>query len=511
MTTATSTAPPTDETRPVEPPTNDASPPLWVWTRPATAELVALGVLCLIVLIVGIVMVSQGAPLGHDESVYALRARYYAGQAQEMAWAAYRAEGLPLMAAPLVALGGSEPHMRMLVVVFTVLCVVLTWAVTRLLFNPRAGVIAAALVAVSPGLVKFSWMVLLDIPATAFGLAAALVLALAARGPRLEWFALWAVPLAIAGAATRYGAPLVIAAGMTGIGLARWRPLLRDWPRTLAVAGGSVAGMAAVLFVPWVTNSSSSPYVAFAGRQVDKGINATASYTSFVTLLDETFGFVVGGAIVLGIGAALVRHLPMESMLAATFATVALVVGMNLSLAEMFGQYLMPLIPFAAMLAGAGLASIAVTPTLTAIVVVALVGAGFLPAYRSAQESVDTTTDYFNVLRETGRSIDAATDDGECIVLTSYSPQVGWYSNCNARNFNRLDEGVDLQQWESELDGRFVVSAEAPWYVVFMERGKRQPEELVAGIRERYGPANIVGEPGAGSRQSGEIFRLDPP
>lgn len=161
-----------------------SAPDDWSWEPVGTTERVVLLVVCLAVAVAGVLLIAQGAPLGHDESVYALRARYYAGDLPAMAWADYRAEGLAVLAAPLVALGGTEPEIRGLVLAFAVALVVLTWALARLLFRPGTGLVAAALVAATPAMLVFGWQVLLDVPAAAFGLAAVHGCGGSRRGPR---------------------------------------------------------------------------------------------------------------------------------------------------------------------------------------------------------------------------------------------------------------------------------------------------------------------------------------
>lgn len=487
----------------------------WSWDPVPPSEWLVLAGTCLVLVVAGLLLIAQGAPLGHDESVYALRARYYAGDLPAFAWADYRAEGLPLLATPLVMLGGTEPEIRGLVLGFAVLLVLLTWALGRLLFESGTGLVAAALVAISPATLIFGWQVLLDVPAAAFGLAATLVLALAARGPRLRWFVLWAAPLAAAGAAVRYGAPLVVAAGMTGIGVARWRTLLADWVRTVVVAGTTVAAMAVVLFVPAVTNSGSPPYLAFRGRQVAKELSATASYDTFAGLLDDTFGLVVGGLVVLGVVTVVVvavtgRRRPSGSIVAMAIAAGGFVVGLNASLAELDANYLVPLVPFAAILGGAGLANLLAARVAATVVAGLVVVVGLLPAWSSAQDSVDSADRAHGVIREIGRELDRRTDQ-PCLVMSSYSPQIGWYGGCPTLIFLDPDAPLDMEEQFEIAHRRFDLPANTPALVVVVEEGKRQPDDTsIDALLDRGTLLFEVGDLADGSRQYAEVIEVDP-
>lgn len=474
-------------------------------------ELWLLGAICVLLLALGLVLIGQGAPLGHDESVYALRARYWAGQAQDVAWNDYRAEGLPFLSAPLIMVGGSEPELRAVVLVSAVVMVVLTWALARLLFDERTGIIAGALVAATPATLVYGWQIALDVPSATLGLAATLVFAGAARGERVRWWAAWAIPLAIAAVYVRYGAPLVVAAGMTGVAVARWRVVLRDWLRVLVVAVGALGGMAAVLLVPSLTNSSRAPGLAFRSRQINKEIGAFESYADFAGVLDDVFGPVVGVLLIVGVvvGILRIRRLPAPSMAGMGAATLLFVVGLNFSLAQMFAQYLVPLVPFISIVAAAGLGLLWTTRSgVTAISALLLVG--IVPTWLTAKAEVDKFHEWYGVIRHVSRELDEMTQ-GPCLVVTSYSPQVGWYSQCPAYGFTTpMREGGLTRSAVLSHAQRFVPSG-TDAYVMLFNNGKRQPSEEGLADLHSYARSTLeFGDPEEGQRQWGQIMDVGP-
>lgn len=495
----------------IDPAAAEITPSKWSWPPLQRRELIVLASACLLLLALGLLLIAEGAPLGHDESVYALRARYWAGQAQDVAWNAYRAEGLPFLSAPLMMVGGSEPELRAVVLAFGVLMVVLVWALARLLFDETTGLIAAALVAVTPATLAYSWQIALDVPSATLGLAATLVFAAAIRGERIRWWAAGAIPLAIAAVYVRYGAPLVVAAGMVGVAVARWPVVWRDWLRALLLAVGTLGGMAAVLLVPPLTNSDRAPGLAFRTRQVNKEIGAFESYGDFAGVLDDVFGPIVGLLVVVGLVAALVRarHIDRASLAGMAVAGLLFIVGLNFSLAQVFAQYVVPLVPFVAIAAAAGLGAL-VTTRAGAVAVAVVLVAAVVPMWSDAKADVDSFQDRYGVIRYVARELDAVAE-GDCIVITSYSPQVGWYSGCPAYGFtpDMRQDGLDRSVLLSHAP-RFVPSG-TDAYAVLFNRGKRQPtEEGVADMHSYARSTMEFGDVDRGNRQWGQIIHLGP-
>ncbi len=273
----------------------------------------------------------------------------------------------------------------------------------------------------------------------------------------------------------------------------RWKNALQ----LIGVAALTAAAMAFVLIVPWATGSVVSPLKAQQVRQAGKSIGALASYGDIADLAwpngsrtDEVLtwpGLVIFG---IGLSLALCSAIAVRER-TAVFGLVSSAVWMvltNLSLAQMFGQYLGMVFPYVSLAAGSGLvwgirvlrdrmggeAHIVVAATVVALGVLATVNA-YDEVVRKHERQISSHQD----IREIGFAIDRHYD-GECGVITSYSPQVGWYSGCQVVTFGRA-----VGDLEKNLPGRVIMldSVSGPdraVAVVIVDRGKRQPkgEEL---------------------------------
>jgi hypothetical protein len=148
----------------------------------------------LVYLVVVLLSVRRGPPLGWDESVYALRAGDFAdGVAPLGYWDDYRAPGLPWLGHLWWIEGREAVMLRLLVAGFGLGLVGVTWLLTRHLFGRRAGLVAAAGVAVTPPLLLAATQVWPDVPGAAVGLLAIVV----RPPPRAPWWIVSVVLVAV--------------------------------------------------------------------------------------------------------------------------------------------------------------------------------------------------------------------------------------------------------------------------------------------------------------------------
>jgi len=454
----------------------------------ATLAIVVASFIC-----IGLWLITTGPPLGHDESVYALRARYFAGEpAEGTYWADYRAPGLPAMLRLAYVIRPSDAALRNVPLVLAALLIVLTWVWGRHLFGRAAGILAAALLAFTPGFMRYAWQILLDIPGAAFSLAAIVVFTLASSGDRLRSWVLLAIPFAGAATAVRYGAPVFVCAGIAAVALTRWRSLRsRPW-LALAAIGGSVIGMLAVLTVPVLTGSDRAPWIAFRDFRVKKGNPLGGGLRDFAevgpALLGRFVGWIVAAGLVLCAVGAARRWLDRRALVTAFTTLTLVVIGLGMTLGQGVGNYLAPaLVPLMILAAGGLTAGLARVPPPVSVAAVA----GFLviaPALASDEGSRATGSLHraFDGLRRAAtRTAERVPDD--CVVFTSFTPQVGWYSRCTAIGF----APPMYASHQNPPDGESLVR---DWLVtwVWPRVGDRSPAFLLQVIGGKRSPIDPV-------------------
>lgn len=490
------------------------------WTRPARWEWFGLAAVVGLFLAIGASLVLERAPLGHDEAVYALRARYFAGDHWGVGyWNDYRAPGLPLLMRLVWPLGATDSYLRLVVLLIGVAGIGVTWYWARGWFGPRAALLAAGLLSVMSWYVLAGFRIFVDAPGAAFGVATVAVFALSIGPERVSRWALLAVPLAAVATLNRYGAPTLIAGGLGVVALAHWRQVLRSWRLVGVVASSTAVVVGAILLVPGVTGSDQAPLRAFRDRQVAKGIGAFESYGDFNGHWPDVVGWPVRWVVVAGLLLTLVALVKGEGELRLRVAAVlgvlvASYVLLNAGLAQGFPQYLVPLLPFVAIATAAGLAPFLDRwrlAVLLPVVAVLLLWSAWsaLEAGREAADEQRVFTRLEDASSEIGRR-----SEGDCVVLTSYAPQVGWYSGCATTLLPRFGPGdVELRQSVSRrlwtaMGGD--VAPDAPVYWLLAERGKRPPDpEVEAALRDMTQAIELtVGTPGDGTLQFVEVGYL---
>lgn len=453
-------------------------------------EIVALAGVLLVFVVLGLRLALTGVPLGSDEAVYALRARHFLqGVDPGVYWRDLRAPGLPLLLTPVLGAGGGVGEMRAAVLCMGAAGIVLTWALGRRWSSPIVGVLGAGALAVTPVYIVSSAQLTPDVPGAVAGVAA--VLLYHESLVRQRWLAWPAVAVGVVATAVRYGAPMSLAAGFGLVALAHWGIVRRRlWHETL-VALVLAAAIAVIQFVPAVTGADRAPFLDNEELNSEKYVPLQA-FRDFGEQLPPALGTVV--LIVCLVGAcgllvALSRRAP-EAPGAALATGIGLVTFLFLAVSLNHGEprYLVPVVPFLLLgLVGGFTVLIRSGPTAAALTG-ALVVAGALVA---APLSAST----MNRLAKVGPMRQAAVEVGErtygdCWIITSYVPEVQWYSGCETTPF-QSPAPASLRE---HMEG---MSADQPVYALFGTQGKRQPEgpDLEAYMSMLDGPVLETGDP----------------
>ena len=120
-------------------------------------------------------------------------------------------------------------------------------------------------------------------------------------------------------------------------------------------------------------------------------------------------------------------------------------------------------------------------------------------AVAHAGTEVDKLDDRFGDLRVVARAVDDVTGYEDCGVITSYIPQVAWYTECVTRRF----ETVPV------LTSPFFTEPQAD-YLLLLSGGKRQPDgdSLTAYLAETDGVFAESGDPNAGNLEYAVVYSV---
>ncbi len=474
-------------------------------SRPSRRELLALLAILAVSGLVAAKFVAAGAPLGHDEAVYALKSRQMKlGGTSAWYWNDYRSPGLPLLLQLTWLVRGTEPFLRMSVWAFGSLGVILTWLIGRSLFDSRAGLLGAAGLSLASPWLASSTSIWPDVPGAVLGMAAITIVLFATDGDRVSWWALAAAPFAVAAVLVRYGALVPMGIGGLAILIWRWPMLRRGWPQLLSLASIIAAGSLLILMVPGVTGAATSPLSSINTLKAASDFPITQGIRDYIRQADFVAGGYVGLFLILGLVLAVLYAKKDPGLRASAVFVFSLTGATALVLVLILHgeyRYLAPVFPFAWILGGMGLAEASRRIPRETAMAVAVVLAILLPinALSHGDLEADKNDERFGDLRLVATAIDAEHGYEECGVITSYIPQVAWYSECVIRRF----ETVPV------LTSPFFVEPQAD-YLLLVTGGKRQPqgESLDAYLGTTDEVFVESGNPEAGNLEYAVVYTL---
>lgn len=457
-------------------------------------EIVALLAILGVAAFLALDAILEGAPFGHDESVYAVMARtMFEGASRPSVFADYRAPGLPALLQPMWLIRADEPALRSYLVLFGLVGIVLTWLIGRYLFGRRVGLVAAAGLALTNTWVVASTHVWPDVPGATLGLIAIAILLFGSSGDRLSPWVLLAVPVVVLATVVRFGAPIPIL--VAGLSIAGWRRhvVFNSKPLFVTLVAFAGAGVVTVLATK-VLQGTRTPLDALTDFSPAGDNSITASIVGYAKAFGKAVDEPPMLALFLGTSHALItrwrRPDQREFRLIAAIAVGTAVLLMIVLHAEL--RYLAPVIPLWWMIAAVGITDIASRIDRTSVV---MGGAVFVLAAAVTQTVIseaDATQfrAWFNPLREIATATDWPDD---CDIATSYSPQVQWYTECDANGF--LEQDNPIRQGAT--------------HVFVLLEGKRQPENLGPYLSENGTLIATEGEPWEGRLVYIEIWELD--
>ncbi len=421
-----------------------------------------------------------GGPLGHDESTYALKARAWREGTPTTGYGVHRPVGMAGVAWVVLGFADAEGGLRMLAAAVSVLTIVLVWRAGRALLSPGAALLAAALLVEAPSFLRRAAEFLNDIATTAL---VVLIIYLLWRHfeerATNRWEVVLVAPLAAAAFYLRYGVVSTYLVVLLVGGVV--------WRKKIAASIGPLLITAAGLVLLIV------PHVVYA-------IGTTGSPVGILTAATSTAGRAYFGEGLV----TYVRWLPIELagpllgpvVAVGALATIAALVGRNKGESRRRRTILL--------LGGIGAGHLALTGLFVhaeqryvflSIALLGLVGAQAILDGGARLEAtmrrttgiaalallllltaVDVTRAHTNlrdvaadrvVIEDAGEAI-AEAADADCLVMTSYLPQVTWYSSCATTAF-------DLESVPRPLVEGLAITD----FLLFFDNGKRQPEGRV--------------------------------
>ncbi|MEX0699410.1 MAG: hypothetical protein WD354_06715, partial [Acidimicrobiia bacterium] len=453
-------------------------------------------------------LIVDGGPFGHDESAYALKAQSWLSGTPDSGWGLHRGLGLSWYAYPILQAGGAETGLRTIGVLGTIGLALAVWRLGSLSSGARIGGISALVLIASPSLLRRGTEFLSDIPS-----AALLVLTVAILWKQLEMRGqaslrlLWVAPIALAAFYIRYQSILSLVM-IALVAAAIWWKQLKDNLTPLFLLGGiGVLGLIPhFIFAyratgsPWgvITGTTGGAVRAYFGEGLVDYVLlsrwALAGYVG-IPLLVLAFWW----------SAKVWRQGNKESRLARVLIIPALlqilILGVLSHGEPRFVFFPISLITIAGV-NGAVLLSRRLRPAkqhaLVAVGLLLLIG-GIAASTGSVRRSVEGRSLNNESVMVASELIEDRLDAAPCGVLTSYLPQVTFYSGCETRGFAPGASAIQLLG-SLEPDERFMI---------LVENGKRQPTgELLTELR-----GSTVGVPILvdGETVDAEIFRFPAP
>ncbi len=425
------------------------------WLLVVAASVVAFGVWFLGAL--------GDAPLGWDESVYALRGRAHLDATAPLTgWGLHRPPGLPVLSALIQLVAGSDAAVRLVGLVGAIVT-----AVASLTLVPRArrspvAALAVAAVLTTPVLTRGIATGLSGVPSLALLLAGTALWASEVRDDdhvRASRMIAGGLVLGLA-FLVRYGVllPVVVSAlaPMTARGVA--------FPRRMLVAVG--AGLVGIGHAVWSIDQTGTPTGVLSNA---RRIAGTADPGATITaILEQLTSALIGWPALVIVVTALVvvaaRRARLDlvdvTLLVMAVAAFAASITSDEYEARFFVVPVTMLTLVAASIVGEAVcqhlatrAAVLGTATLSAVLIV--LGALIAPT------SLDPR---FADLREAARLIATEVEGAPCVVGSSRVPQVTWWSGCEVRPPS--DVGVDAWLIESPWNPDVIGTNVAPDRVI---------------------------------------------
>lgn len=425
-----------------------------------------------IALAIGLAIVLATGPLGHDESVYALKARSWLEGTPATGWEIYRPIGVSIIGWVVLQFSASEVAFRSAAIALSIATVATMWFTGRIMFTTSAAWIGTAVFVASASYLRRATEFLNDLAAAGFLIATMLAIWYYFERRPQSWWLVAAAPLAASAYYMRYGSAL----GLAVIGLFTvivWGPnLLRSWRQIITTAAATLALLAPHFVYALDQTGSITGIFRSASTSVGGGGGGLGHYVEW---LPRHLAGRLGAAVMLAAAiytvVVIVRAVrsSSDSDIRPEARTVAFLTGVAITLTIALGLFThgeprFVFMPLMAILLVGGQALVGVasrlqrTPKLVLASMLAIsIAVFFSGSIVRMSQGMDRITGQRDVIVGAADAVRNDVGGGDCVIRSSYVPQLTWYAVCSTYTFSQPAPAVD------------------PAYLIVFENGKRQP------------------------------------
>ncbi|MGI9529421.1 MAG: ArnT family glycosyltransferase [Acidimicrobiia bacterium] len=424
-----------------------------------------------IALIAGLLVVLPSGPFGHDESIYALKAREWIADTPATGWAEYRPIGMSVVGWVVLQFSSSEVWFRVAAVVLSTATIITMWVSGRVMFSRATATVGAAVFMSTESFLRRATEFLNDVIAAGLMLAAMTVIWVHFERSPTRWWLVAAAPLGVGAYYMRYGSALGLVIIAVVSAAIWWRYLVSAWKQIGVTAAATV-----LLLVPHFIQSrelTGSVLGIFESARTSVG-GGGDGLADYIRWLPGRLAGPVGTALLamglLYAAVVIIAAVRARSDLAREARTVGFTTATALLLAVALGAFTHgePRFLFLPLMLALLTGSRAITlvwmmlrrPPRIAIAVAAglVLAIGFTAGTLHMGRGIDGITNSRDVLVDASNAAKEAAAARTCEVRSSYIPQITWYAECSTYGFTS-----PLPQLR-------------PAFLMLFENGKRQPD-----------------------------------
>jgi hypothetical protein len=451
-------------------------------------------------------LVLDGGGLNHDESAYALKARHWVEGTTETGWNLHRGIAMSAYGYVVFEAGGDESELRLFGLVAIVGFVVATWVLGNKLGGKWVGPLSAIALMSSPHLLRRSTEYLSDVPSSALLLASMVVVwKQFAERERPGYGLLWLLPFAWAAFYVRYQSVLSFTLIAIMIVVLFWDKVKSGWRPIALTAGLGLVGL--IPHFVFATSETGSPLgiVLFTADVAGRDYWGQGLVDYFLLMGWPLGAFIGPFAVVLFVWWLIAEWSSVIERTKCLFLMIPAAAQVLLLGLVSHGEARFIFFPLALTLIGGVMGFRALRRrwrprTIGAVslgLAVLLVGSLALAA-SYVRRAVDSRARGTEILQLVAEEVRDLSGDESCGVMTSYFPQITYFSECSTQFFRSY---LEPEEALSRVDGE-------RRFLLIVEDGKSQPqgEDLAALIDLTTGQPIVVRAGG----ESAEVYEFAP-